>query len=156
MERNTIEVKDVLCPNCKCSFGLFVHGLIEGELKLKNEATSCWYVPGSRKDFPPEIRKEGRDTWGLKWPKSLWRDGGLCYGVHIVRRRTDPLRKGDEGLLDGKIKVWMKDPDYFECAMLVFQKEDVNRAYQDVDYVSVKVGSSRFTLTEPVWDGKEE
>jgi len=78
--------------------------------------------------------------------------------LRIVRRAADPLRVGDEGLLDEKIRCWINNA--FEVwrngrPIVVFKKEHVgNTNYAQVDYA--ELDRSRFVLVEPVYDRPAE
>lgn len=86
-------------------------------------------------------------------------DDGWTQSPHlmrIVRLHGAPLQKGDRGLLDGKIEVWVSDADSKDGLIyFVFRSEDIG-ADCEFGVEMVYTRPDRFTLTEPRWRPDEE
>jgi hypothetical protein len=157
------------CPNCRATIEAKVNVAVTNPLEIRETAEQRAERLGPREgaDKPPEVgdwvvvREEpppclviGCDGQFVKY-----RYRGTNFSCHrsdveIVRRKDDPLQKGDGGLLDGKIEVWVDSPAG-DLLCLVFRKEDVGQS-KEIGVQEAWVWTDRFTLTEPVYDRKED
>jgi len=122
----------------------------------KPPAVGDWVMIGDYIKPQKILRIEPKRGWD---DEQLWIKDGWYYpkSLHkVVRLRDAPLEKGDRGLLDGKIEVWIDTVTDDKCLWLVFGKRDVGMALgaTGVDYALVAL--RRFTLTEPVYQPKED
>ena len=81
-------------------------------------------------------------------------DSAELNSLKVVRRSTDLLQKGDRGLLDGKIEVWM------DAHMAIPNDNRIRVLFDGYPGGPMAehawINPDRFTLTEPVFKPKED
>lgn len=111
------------------------------------------YLDGQQESTPLKVTGiNQRDvfTGGFRaaWPLNT---------IRIVRRSDAPLQKGDRGLLDGKIEVWIADPAVVDGLIdFVFAKENIESFYKEDFGEGGFIRPDRFTLVEPVYPDGEK
>jgi len=102
---------------------------------------------------PFKVRKKSGDYCYLA-DGPIGDDSCWCRSeLRIVRRSDAPLQKGDRGLLDGKIEVWIR---YIggRKLQLIFSSEELKMGRMPTEEAWIR--PDRFTLTEPVYPDDEK
>ena len=153
------------CPHCHNQIRVIAH-----DMRVDLEPIKPVIDEPKPPDKPPRV---GANDWVIKdsWTKpmkvmerrsdttlTMWNCGLIVRDadVRLFRRSTDPPEKGDRGLLDGTIEVWVSDVESEDGLIyFVFRSEDVgNDCDSGVEMVYIR--PHRFTLTSPVFKPKEE